>query len=142
MRLWSIHPKYLDSKGLSGLWREALLAKKVLEGKTEKYKNHPQMNRFKEKPISFINTYLKYIYNESCRRGYCFDKTKIKKPLTKGKIKINSKQIKYEFEHLKKKLKIRAKERYKKLLKVKKIQANPLFSIKKGPIEDWEKVKD
>jgi hypothetical protein len=25
MRLWSIHPRYLDSKGLGALWREALL---------------------------------------------------------------------------------------------------------------------
>ena len=39
MRLWSIHPKYLDCKGLVALWREALLAKKVLRGKTRKYAN-------------------------------------------------------------------------------------------------------
>ena len=142
MRLWSIHPKYLDSKGLSGLWREALLAKKVLKGKTEKYKNHPQMNRFKGKPISFINTYLRYIYDESCRRGYCFKKTKIGKPLTKKKIKVNSGQIKYEFEHLKKKLKVRDKNKHKELLKIKKIEVHPLFRIVKGRVEDWEKIKD
>ena len=41
MKLWSIHPKYLDAKGLVALWREALLAQKVLDGKTEGYKNHP-----------------------------------------------------------------------------------------------------
>jgi hypothetical protein len=28
MRLWSIHPKYLDSKGLVACWREGLLAQK------------------------------------------------------------------------------------------------------------------
>ncbi|MFP3226243.1 MAG: pyrimidine dimer DNA glycosylase/endonuclease V [Sulfolobaceae archaeon] len=32
MRLWSIHPKYLDTQGLLGLWREGLLAQKVLLG--------------------------------------------------------------------------------------------------------------
>ncbi|WP_368086417.1 pyrimidine dimer DNA glycosylase/endonuclease V [Nitrosomonas sp. Nm34] len=26
MRLWSIHPKYLDAKGLLALWREGLQA--------------------------------------------------------------------------------------------------------------------
>ena len=31
MRIWSIHPKYLDTKGLVALWRETLLAKHVLE---------------------------------------------------------------------------------------------------------------
>jgi len=30
MRLWTIHPKYLDRQGLLALWREALLAQKVL----------------------------------------------------------------------------------------------------------------
>jgi len=142
MRLWSIHPRYLDVKGLSGLWREALLAKKVLKGETEKYKNHPQMNRFKKRPISFINTYLKYIYEESCRRGYCFNKTKIGRRFTKKKIKINSGQIRYEFEHLKRKLTVRDKKKYKELLRIKQIEANSLFVIKKGPVEKWEKIKD
>ena len=64
MRIWSLHPKYLDSKGLVALWRETLLAKHVLEGKTKGYKNHPQLNRFKEikDPIGVINQYLSEIY--------------------------------------------------------------------------------
>lgn len=35
MRLWVSHPKYLDCKGLVALWRESLLARKVLKGKTK-----------------------------------------------------------------------------------------------------------
>jgi len=60
MRLWSIKFEYLDSKGIVALWREALLAKKVLEGKTKGYRNHPQLIRFKEQPdpLSAINAYL------------------------------------------------------------------------------------
>jgi len=46
MRIWSLHPKYLDTKGLVALWRDALLARHVLQGKTTGYKNHPQLNRF------------------------------------------------------------------------------------------------
>ncbi|GIW62281.1 MAG: hypothetical protein KatS3mg090_0107 [Patescibacteria group bacterium] len=78
MRLWTIHPKYLDSKGLVALWREGLLAKKVLEGKTKGYKNHPQLNRFKthKKPLEAINSYLFNIYKEAKKRGYNFDKKK------------------------------------------------------------------
>ncbi|MBD3355371.1 hypothetical protein GF361_05290 [Candidatus Woesearchaeota archaeon] len=139
MRLWSIHPKYLDVKGLTGLWREALLAKKVLQGKTRSYKNHPQLDRFKQLPLRYINTYLYFIYKESCERGYCFDKRKVMKPFTKKKIGVTKGQIEFEFKHLKKKLKIRDKEKYKELLKVKRIHANPLFKIKKGKKEGWEK---
>ena len=140
MRLWSIDFGYLDSKGLVALWREALLAKKVLQGKTSAYKNHPQLNRFKNLEIKFINIYIYFIYKESCSRGYCFDKRNVVKPFTEKKINVSSGQLEYEFNHLKRKLKIRNKSKYKELLKVKRIKACPLFKIIKGRIEDWEKL--
>ncbi|HKX52383.1 MAG TPA: pyrimidine dimer DNA glycosylase/endonuclease V [Nitrosospira sp.] len=37
MRLWTLHPRYLDTKGLVAAWREALLAQKVLSGLTSGY---------------------------------------------------------------------------------------------------------
>lgn len=63
MRLWSLHPVYLDSKGLVALWREGLLAKKVLQGRTKGYKNHPQLLRFKtlDDSINAISLYLKNV---------------------------------------------------------------------------------
>ena len=79
MRIWSLHPKYLDAKGLVALWRETLLAKHVLEGKTKGYKNHPQLDRFKntEKPLDSVNYYLDIVYREAAERGYHFNKEKI-----------------------------------------------------------------
>ncbi|MCX9084482.1 MAG: pyrimidine dimer DNA glycosylase/endonuclease V [Candidatus Methanoperedens sp.] len=50
MRLWSIHPKYLDGKGLVALWRESLLAQKVLNGETKTYRHHPQLRRLRAHP--------------------------------------------------------------------------------------------
>jgi hypothetical protein len=106
MRLWSIHPKYLDSKGLVALWREALLAKCVLEGKTKGYKNHPQLNRFKEtkNPIDAINCYLSEIYNEAEKCGYKFDRNKINWKFSKSKLTVTNGQIVYEKQHLLNKL--------------------------------------
>ena len=74
MRIWSLHPKYLDAKGLVALWRETLLAKNVLEGKTKGYKNHPQLDRFKtaQEPINAINFYLKAVWLEAVARNYSF----------------------------------------------------------------------
>jgi hypothetical protein len=143
MRLWSISPEYLDTKGLVGLWREALLAKKVIAGNTRGYKNHPQLLRFKNSsvPLKHINTYLFYIYIEAKKRGYFFDKTKCKYyPLKK--IKVTSGQIKYEFFHLLKKLKKRNALLYKKLYNIKNIKPNKLFKIVKGNIETWERQED
>lgn len=151
MRLWSIHPKYLDKIGLIALWREALLAKKVLEGKTKGYKNHPQLERFKQSknPIEFINKYLETIYDEAINRGYKFDpkkftrfdSSKARREKTKlyKKIKITSGQIEYEITHLLKKIEHRAPHEIKRIEK--QIKTNPIFKTIKGKIEDWEKIK-
>jgi hypothetical protein len=143
MRLWSIHPKYLDAKGLVAVWREALLAQKVLEGKTKGYTNHPQLIRFKktENPTLYIGTYLHHIYLEGLRRNYKFDRTKIREFDTKiPKIPVTRGQIDYEFKHLLKKLSKRDKTLYMKLKKTKNVRTHPIFYIIEGPVEGWEKT--
>lgn len=142
MRLWSIHPKYLDSKGFVALWREALLAKNVLEGKTAGYLNHPQLDRFKnsENPLDAINQYLSSIYEESVDRHFTFDSTKFRKPIVPLFLTVSEGQIKFEFEHLLCKLKGREINLYQKLKETKSIISHPMFKIIKGTIENWERV--
>lgn len=141
MRLWSIKPSYLDTKGLLAVWREGLLAKNVLEGKTKGYKNHPQLQRFKNSkdPILMINIYLHFIVDEAENRNYNFDRSKLlKKSNDFEKIFVNDKQVEYEFLHLLKKLKIRDNLRFEKLKYLKNITTHSIFKIKKGEIEEWE----
>jgi len=140
MRLWSIHPKYLDAKGLVALWREGLLAKKVLEGRTKGYKNHPQLARFKNSasPADSINFYLEHVYAESLVRGYNFDKGKIIMGISLKKIPVTTGQIQYEMDHLKNKLRIRDKEKFSELQTIKKIVLHPLFKEREGERESWE----
>jgi len=151
MRLWSLHQKYLDHKGLLAVWREGLLAKKVLEGKTKGYKFHPQLDRFEkqEEVLLAINNYLQEIFFESLIRQYKFNKNKIdKKTISlidqriKKKIPVTTGQIDHERNHLLAKLKIRDEKKYKELLKIKKIELHPLFKIVKGNVEKWEKISD
>ncbi len=143
MRLWSIHPKYLDSKGLVALWREGLLARAVLEGNTQGYKNHPQLIRFKKQkdPLLFLDTYLYYIYLESKNREYNFRYEKIGTNYTEELINITKGQIEYELKHLMGKLKTRDMKKYNELEEVESPQANPIFKLIPGNIEPWEKLK-
>ena len=145
MRLWSLNPKYLDSKGLLAVWREGLLAKKVLEGKTKGYKNHPQLTRFRnyEEPLSAINSYLYYIFLESQHRGYSFNKEKIKCIELMNIITVTIGQLKFELEHLLKKLKIRDVNKFNEIkkLNLNEIEMNPIFKVIERKIEDWEKGK-
>lgn len=140
MRIWSIHPRHLDSKGLIALWRETLLAKNVLEGKTKGYKNHPQLNRFKAtaKPLECINQYLAEVYQESLQRGYRFNKDKINWDFQPSQLNVTDGQIAYESQHLLKKLAIRDPEKYTMVKSIAQLEPHPLFSVIKGDIEDWE----
>ena len=140
MQIWSVHPKYLEAKGIVALWRETLLAKNVLEGNTKGYKNHPQLNRFKavEKPLEAINQYLAEVWDEATRRGYNFDRTKIDFDFQKIKIDVTIGQLQYEFNHLLKKLEQRDPERYKQFEKLKMVDCAEIFDVKEGEIEKWE----
>lgn len=142
MRLWSLHPSYLDAKGLVALWREALLAKHVLEGKTKGYTNHPQLNRFKaqKNPVDAIHQYLAEVQQEAERRGYRFDKSKIKEAFIKQKISVTDGQVAYEKKHLLKKLKERDKEQYLVFKKVETAITFSMFRVVGGDIEEWEIV--
>ncbi len=140
MRIWSIHPKYLDTKGLVALWRETLLAKNVLEGNTKGYKNHPQLIRFKnsDNPINAINQYLSAVYQESQARGYNFNIAKFGVGFQPQTLFVTKGQIEYEMEHLLKKLKIRDFNKYNQLINLQNIEPHPLFKIVEGEIENWE----
>lgn len=140
MRIWSIHPKYLDTKGLVVCWRESLLAKNVLEGKTTAYSQHPQLFRFKSHPqsIEAIHFYLSQIYDEAERRSYRFDPSKFIRPRQVQKIPVTDQQLQYEGQHLMNKLYVRDPKRYQEFLSIDEIEAHPIFSPIQGPIESWE----
>ena len=142
MRIWSLHPKYLDTKGLVALWRETLLAKNVLEGKTKGYRNHPQLLRFKnsENPLHAINQYLSAVFQESLTRGYHFSKTKFSIDFHPQTLTVTQEQVEYEMQHLLKKLKTRDFTKYNELINQKNIEPHPLFKMIEGEVEEWEIV--
>ena len=143
MRLWSIHPQYLDAQGLVALWRETLLAQAVLAGKTKGYKHHPQLKRFQatKAPRQFIAAYLREIHAEATRRGYSFDAKKIGRGKVRARsLKVTRGQMAYEWLHLQKKLKKRSPPWYKRSAGVKTPKPHPLFKVVRGKVEDWEIV--
>ncbi len=142
MRLWTVHPRYLDAKGLVAAWREALLAQKVLAGGTKGYKHHPQLIRFQQQANSSaaMAAFLTSIADEATLRGYHFDAGKILMPKFNGQIEETDGQLLYEWEHLKRKLKIRAPDVYHRYADIVTPEPHPLFKIIKGNIRDWEKT--
>ncbi len=141
MRLWTLHPRYLDPQGLVALWREALLAKAVLRGETKGYRHHPQLERFKSHPASrsAINAYLAAVLVEADRRGYSFDRSKVGPVRTRSRIRATQGQVDHEWDHLMAKLRKRSPSRHRELRSIKRPETHPSFSIVPGPVESWEK---
>ena len=141
MRLWSLHPQYLDPQGLVALWREALLAQAVLRGKTRGYKHHPQLERFAahSSPRLAINAYLRSIFEEAERRGYAFDRRKIGPVRAVPRISVSDGQLLHEWQHLLHKLAARSPALYERWRKVPTPAHHPLFRARRGPVASWER---
>ena len=142
MRLWTLHPRYLDSQGLVALWREALLARAVLRGKTKGYRHHPQLRRFQalSAPRSAINAYLGAVIREAKSRGYSFDASKVGPVRKRIRITASRGQLEYEWRHLLRKLRKRSPDYYHRWHTETLLKAHPLFSIVKGPVAAWERI--
>lgn len=142
MRLWSLHPKYLDRQALIAGWREALLAKAVLAGQTRGYRQHPQLLRFQQHPSPkyAINSYLKGLHEEALRRGYAFDRSKIGPTRAVASIAVAAGQLEYEWQHLLKKVELRSPGWLPQLADVVIPDVHPLFERVPGPVADWERI--
>jgi hypothetical protein len=140
MRLWSLHPRYLDARGLVALWREALLAQAVLRGRTRGYRHHPQLRRFIESsaPRAAMARYLRAVHAEALRRGYQFDASKIGRSARLEPLAVTRGQLRYELAHLSAKLGLRDPEWLAGLPATAVPQAHPLFEVVRGGVAAWE----
>lgn len=144
MRLWSLHPQSLDTRGLVACWREALLAQKVLRGLTRGYVNHSQLIRFRalSSPVQGIGAYLWEVATEADRRGYRFNRELIIEPpgTVLPLIDVPVGQLDYE------RWLLAAKRRQRGTAPAGfgaddiAATVHPVFRTVAGPIEPWEKV--
>jgi len=141
MRLWSLHPRYLDRQGLLALWREALLAQQVLLGATRGYRLHPQLNRFRNAPdpIAVIAAYLRGVQEEAGHRGYRFDASRIVAGRNPLPLEVGTGQLRFEWHYLLRKLQSRDPARAAELAGDETPLPHPVFRVVKGSIAEWER---
>ena len=141
MRLWSLHPRYLDARGLVALWREALLARAVLRGETQGYRHHPQLERFRDHPSprAAISAYLAAIHDEATARGYAFDRAKVGRVAAVKPIAVTRGQMDHEWDHLLRKLAHRSPAEHRRWRGVGSPDCHPLFRWRAGGVAPWER---
>jgi len=143
VRLWSLHPRYLDAKGLVALWREALLARAMLRGATRGYRRHPQLDRFRRHatPTLAINAYLAAVHTESLARGYRFDRSRFG-PVRRdaAALPLNDGQLDLEWRHLLAKLEVRDPSLHARWRGLVRPEPHPLFRLQPGPVAGWERA--
>lgn len=148
MRLWSLHPRYLDRQGLTAAWREALLAQAVLAGRTRGYTRHPQLTRLRATPdpLAAVGAYLSGLHVEATSRGYSYDEGRVDLPdhdhRWAGSVEVTTGQLSYEWEHLLRKLVARSPDRAQALRAEGPAvpDVHPVFSVVPGPVAEWEVV--
>jgi len=159
MRLWSLHPRHLDRQGLTGCWRESLLAQAVLAGRTRGYRSHPQLERFRAhaEPLVAIGEYLEVLAEEASARGYRFDRSRIDRRPARAaddgsagavvpdddvpRIPVTSGQLDLEWRHLLRKIEARSPEHWKRATALEGPTAHPVFEVVTGPVESWERAE-
>lgn len=143
MRLWSLHPRYLDPQGLVAVWREGLLARAVLHGATRGYTRHPQLERFRAHPSPpmAIDAYLAAIHAEATARGYAFDRSKIGAADDVTPIAVSLGQLACERGHLLAKLALRNPHLAGPLQAAPEPLCHPLFRPCPGPVASWERAR-
>ena len=136
MRLWSLHPRHLDVRGLVALWREGLLARAVLRGRTRGYRHHPQLDRFRAAgdPVGAIDRFLSRVLDEARARGYRFDGRKILYRPAGPRMTVPSGQVRHEWAHLRAKVLARTGRSLKGPPEV-----HPSFRVVPGPVAAWER---
>ena len=141
MRLWTLHPRYLDAKGLVAAWREALLAQKVLAGQAVGYRHHPQLARFQSQSnaVAAIATFLEGLDDEARARGYNFNAGKISEKRMRGRMAETKGQLLFEWKHLRAKLRVRSPQLARRFRGITEPDPHPLFRIIPGPVRSWEK---
>ena len=146
MRIWTLHPRYLDPQGLAALWRETLLAQAVLAGRTRGYTQHPQLHRFaaQPKPLAAIGAYLNGVLQEARERGYRFDASKIIAPSAlqpmNQSLAATHGQRDHEWQHLRAKLAVRSPQWLARWADLDLPELHPLFRLTTGPVAEWERV--
>jgi len=144
VRLWSLHPRYLDPKGLVALWREGLLAQAVLAGRTRGYTRHPQLQRFLQcpEPRHAIAAYLGEVLAEAGRRGYRFDPARIDPGAPCAALALTRGQLAFEWGHLTAKLQGRAPDWLLRFQGGGLPEPHPLFELVEGGRAAWERGPD
>jgi hypothetical protein len=150
VRLWSLHPRFLDRQGLTACWREALLAQAVLVGATRGYTRHPQLERFREHPdaLGLVGAYLSGVADEATARGYRFDRDRIRTPAdatgrleVAEQLEVTEGQLAHEWRHLLAKLEVRSPALALRWREAEPAP-HPLFRVVPGPVAAWERAAD
>ena len=122
------------------MWREGLLARAVLRGKTRGYRHHPQLERFRRRadPVAAIDAYLRCVCNEAVARGYRFDRRKLGPAARIARQAVHAGQIDHEWKHLLAKLRLRDRRRWLRERNARPT-CHPCFRVVAGGVEPWER---
>src|SRR5690606_15193519 len=103
---------------------------------------HPQLERFRDAPdpLALVGAYLAGVAEEAARRGYRFDRERIRIPAAPaGQLTVTEGQLALEWRHLLDKLATRSPDDAARQRDIAP-RAHPLFRVVPGPVAPWERA--
>jgi len=103
VRLWTIHPRYLDDEALREAWRDGLNLRRALKIGSKAAEPCPDAAPWiaeSRQPVRALDLYLHAIHGEARRRGRSFDASKLGPVDTKTKIPIPSSWVSADWRDL------------------------------------------
>ena len=114
----------------------------MLAGKTRGYRNHPQLERFREQadPLASVDAYLWVVQQEAARRGYRFDGSKLGECQEAPGIPVTAGQLALEWAHRGRKLEARSPQVAQQWAEVQAPEPHPSFKPAPGGVAGWERA--
>lgn len=151
MRLWSLHPQYLDDQTFYLTWKRGMIAVRALTGKLAPYEqrfaHHGQLERFKKypDPTQAISDYMHALVDEAERRHYqfprYFKRKSLPKPPNGTRIPVTAGQMECEIWLYARLISQRGGmiEQYEKFFAIENHLPHPIFELVRGPVAPWER---
>jgi len=134
VRLWTLHPRYLDDSTLREAWRDGLTARRRLAAGPDLNTSDPVLLELAatRKPLATVDRYLRSLFEEARRRGKAFDLSRLGTATDAQSIPISSERVRQDWAELMGVIERRDPDRHARLKNLQRPHCHPAFRRHQG----------
>lgn len=129
MRIWTLHPRYLDDATLREAWRDGLAARRRLVAGSKGRPTDPLIHAIAacKHPVRVIDAYLSHLHQEAQRRGKAFDRSRIDGARAGAGFAVDSERVRDDWDQLMARMAEREPARHERQAELRRPHCHPAF---------------